>query len=102
MSENRPLGSPESSLPADGSSPGVSRGGWAAVNRPIFWISSSAIFLINAILSFVQGQWGLAALETATGVLALIAAASVAGSRRRLSTVRPSSTADMTSPHDSQ
>lgn len=102
MSEDRPASSPESNLPADGSPPGVSREGWAAVNRPIFWIASSAIFLINALLTFVQGQWGLAALETATGVLALVAAASVAGSRLRLPTVRPCSTAGMTSPDDSQ
>jgi hypothetical protein len=102
MSENRPAGSPESNPPADGSPPGVSREGWAAVNRPIFWISSSAIFLINAILSLVQGQWGLAALETATGALALVAAASVARSRHRLPSVRRISTTDMTSPHYTQ
>ena len=50
----------------------------------IFWIASSAIFLFNAILSFVQGQWGLAGLEAATGILALVAAASVAESQRRV------------------
>jgi hypothetical protein len=102
MSGDRPAGSPESNLPADGSPAGVSREGWATVNRPIFWLASSVIFLVNAILSFVQGQWGLAALETATGALALVAAASVAGSRRRLPPVQPSSTAGMTTPHDSQ
>jgi hypothetical protein len=102
MSGDRPAGSPESNLPADGSPAGVSREGWAAVNRPIFWLASSVIFLVNAILSFVQGQWGLATLETATGALALVAAASVAGSRRRLPPVQPSSTAGMTTPHKSQ
>ena len=102
MTEDRPVGSPESNLPADGSLAAVSREGWAAVNRPIFWVASSAIFMINAVLSFVQGHWGLAALETATGVLALVAAASVAGSRRRLRSVWRNSTPGMTGPHDSQ
>lgn len=102
MTEDRPVASPESNLPADGSPAAVSREGWAAVNRPIFWVASSAIFLINAVLSFVQGHWGLAALETATGVLALVAAASVAESRRRLPSVWRNSTPGMTSPHDSQ
>lgn len=102
MTENRPVGSPESNLPADGSPAGVSREGWAAVNRPIFWVASSAIFIINAVLSFAQGHWGLAALETATGTLALVAAASVAASRRRPPSVWRNSMADMTSPHESQ
>jgi hypothetical protein len=102
MSENRPAGSSESNLPVGVSPAGVGREGWAAVNRPIFWIASSAIFLINAILSFVQGQWGLAAFETATGILALVSAASVAGSRRRRLPVRRTSTSDLTSPHDTQ
>jgi hypothetical protein len=102
MTEDRPVGSPESNLPADGSPAGVSREGWAAVNRPIFWVASSAIFMINAVLSFVQGHWGLAALETATGTLALVAAASVAESRRRPPSVRRNSMADMTNPHDTR
>jgi hypothetical protein len=57
----------------------------------MFWIASSVIFMANAILSFVHGEWRLAVLETATGILALISAASVARSRRRPRTgiVRP-------------
>ena len=100
MSQYHPTGSSESKVPAGVSSPDASRDRWMAVNRPIFWIASSAIFLVNAILSFVQGQWGLAGLETATGILALVAAASVAESRRRLPLGEHTSTADITSPHD--
>jgi hypothetical protein len=102
MSENRPVASRGSNLPAGVSSAGVGKEGWAAVNRPIFWVASSAIFLINAILSFVQGHWPLAALETATGILALVAAASVAGSRRHFLPTRGISTGEVTSPHDAQ
>jgi hypothetical protein len=100
MSQHHPTGSAESKVPAGVGSTGASRERWTAVNRPFFWIASSAVFLVNAILSFVQGQWGLAGLETATGILALVAAASVAESRRRLPSGERTSTADITSPHD--
>jgi hypothetical protein len=54
----------------------------AFADRTGFWIASAAVFVANAILSMLRGEWALAILQAATGLLAGVAAASVAESQR--------------------
>jgi len=43
-------------------------------DRAGFWLASSAVFIVNALLSATRGQWPLACLQAATGALAAMAA----------------------------
>ncbi len=61
---------PRGSGSTDGAMPNLRRVG----QRPGFWLACSAVFIVNAVLSAFRGQWGLAALEIVTGILAVIAA----------------------------
>jgi hypothetical protein len=44
-----------------------------AVDRPVFWWSAGAIFLVNAWLSAAEGHWVLAALQALTCLWAGVA-----------------------------
>ena len=61
---------------------GVGGRALAFADRTGFWIASAAVFVANAILSMLWGEWSLAILQAATGLLAGVAAASVAESQR--------------------
>ncbi len=65
-----------------GSRAGVGGRALAFADRTGFWIASAAVFAANAILSMVRGEWALAILQAATGLLAGVAAVSVAESQR--------------------
>lgn len=52
-----------------------------AVESPLPWLVASLVFFINAVLSATRADWWLAALELATGALA-VASASAAANRR--------------------
>jgi hypothetical protein len=49
-----------------------------AVERPVPWLIAALVFLVNAVLSVTRADWWLAALEVATGILALGSASAVA------------------------
>lgn len=55
----------------------------AAADRPVFWVIAAAVFLVNAVLSTMNGAWILGGMQAVTGLLALISASTVAASRRR-------------------
>jgi hypothetical protein len=70
---------------ADEASPARGRRGrwpeWPArvgVERPLPWLVAALVFLANAVLSATRADWWLAALELATGVLAVGSARAVA------------------------
>jgi hypothetical protein len=44
-----------------------------AVDRPVFWWSAGAIFLVNAWLSAAEGHWVLAVLQALTCLWAGVA-----------------------------
>ena len=44
-----------------------------AVDRPVFWWSIGAVFLINAALSAAERRWGVALLQVLTFVWAVVA-----------------------------
>ncbi|MGR7026265.1 hypothetical protein [Geodermatophilus sp. URMC 62] len=44
-----------------------------AVDRPLFWWSAGAIFLVNAALSAAEGRWLLALLQGLTCLWAAVA-----------------------------
>lgn len=52
-----------------------------AVDRPLPWLVASLVFLVNAVLSATRADWWLAALELATGALAVASATAVASVR---------------------
>jgi hypothetical protein len=52
--------------------------GRIAVERPLPWLVAALVFLVNAVLSATRADWWLAALELATGVLAVGSANAVA------------------------
>jgi 4-hydroxybenzoate polyprenyltransferase len=52
--------------------------GRIAVERPLPWLVASLVFLVNAVLSATRADWWLAALELATGILAVVSASAVA------------------------
>lgn len=52
--------------------------GSAAIERPLPWLVAALVFLVNAALSATRADWWLAALELATGVLAVASAFAVA------------------------
>jgi hypothetical protein len=46
-----------------------------AVDRPVFWWSAAAIFLVNAWISLAAGLWLVAVLQALTSLWALVAGA---------------------------
>jgi hypothetical protein len=50
------------------------RGRAALVDHPLFWSVACVIFLANAVLSVVHGQWVLVALQGLTAGLAAVSA----------------------------
>ena len=48
-----------------------------AVDRPVFWWSAGAIFLVNAWLSAAEGHWVLALLQALTCLWAGVAGVTV-------------------------
>jgi hypothetical protein len=48
-----------------------------AAERPIAWVVAGLVFLGNGLLSATRGDWWLAAIATATAILAGISALSV-------------------------
>lgn len=53
----------------------------SAVERPAFWFSAAAVFLANVVLSAVERQWLVAALQLLTATWAVVAGVT-AGSAR--------------------
>ena len=51
----------------------------AAARRRVSWLLGAAVFAANALLSGLRGDLWLAGLETATAVLAVLAAVAVSG-----------------------
>lgn len=67
----------------------AARFGRAATEQPVPWLLAALVFVANATLSAIRGDWLLGALEMGTGLLAAMSAVAVAS--RRLPT-RPDST----------
>ncbi|WP_448628524.1 hypothetical protein [Geodermatophilus sp. URMC 64] len=44
-----------------------------AVDRPVFWWSAGAVFLVNAGFSAGEGRWAVALLQVLTCVWAVVA-----------------------------
>ena len=55
----------------------------AAAGRVLFWVASSAVFMVNSILSMTGSRWMLATLQAMTAILAVLAAIEDWDSRRR-------------------
>jgi hypothetical protein len=52
----------------------------AVAEQPVTWLAAAAVFIGNAILSALRGDWVLAVLAAGTGTLAALSAA---GASRR-------------------
>lgn len=68
----------------------AARFGRAASEQPVPWLLAALVFVANATLSAIRGDWLLGALEMGTGLLAAMSAVAVASRHVR---TRPGSTA---------